>query len=86
MASPFRIHYFYQVLKVRPTSTPEEIKASFFKLSRLYHPDNLNTGDKQKFIRIKQAFEQIKDAPLISDRRENIGYAYYTMTDAKLYK
>lgn len=56
----------YRLLGLKRKSTPEEIRSSFLKLSKLYHPDNTDTGNQQKFIRIKEAFDNIKHAPLSS--------------------
>lgn len=54
-----RLQPFYSILKVRTTSTPEEIRNSYIKLSKIYHPDNLQTGDEKRFIRIKEAYDKI---------------------------
>ena len=43
------------------TETEESLKAKFRQLSKKYHPDNLRTGDKEKFQEISKALETIKD-------------------------
>lgn len=54
---------FYEILGVAPKSTPEEIKKSYRKLARLYHPDvNPNNRDAElKFKEINEAYETLSD-------------------------
>lgn len=56
----------YDVLGVSPSSTGQEVKAQFYKLSLLYHPDRAGLGEEDaasrswrldKFIQIKDAYE-----------------------------
>jgi molecular chaperone DnaJ len=54
---------FYQTLGVPKTASQDEIKKSFRKLARQYHPDK-NPGDKnaeEKFKEISQAYETLSD-------------------------
>jgi curved DNA-binding protein len=54
---------YYETLGVARTATPEEIKKSFRKLARLYHPDvakNKATGEV-KFKEINEAYEVLSD-------------------------
>jgi len=39
----------------------DQVKEQFIKLTKLYHPDNRNTGSTTKFIAIRQAFEEIEN-------------------------
>ena len=39
-----------------------ELKLKFKKLTKKYHPDNIKTGDHDKFLDIHDAFEMLKDA------------------------
>lgn len=64
LTSKWKLAPFYHVLRARPTSSADEIRESYIKLTKMYHPDNLKNGDQLKFIRIKEAYEKIKDAPL----------------------
>ncbi|MBE7386082.1 MAG: DnaJ domain-containing protein [Leptolyngbya sp. SIO1E4] len=53
-----------RVLGLRPNATFEEVKVSYRRLARRYHPD-VNPGDRdaeEKFIRITQAYQCLVDA------------------------
>ncbi|GFN34713.1 molecular chaperone DnaJ [Tepidimicrobium xylanilyticum] len=54
---------YYEILNVSRDATQEEIKASFRKLAKKYHPD-LNPNDKEaerKFKEINEAYEVLGD-------------------------
>ncbi|MBI2067308.1 MAG: J domain-containing protein [Deltaproteobacteria bacterium] len=55
---------YYEILGVSRSSSPEEIKKSYRRLAKKYHPD-VNKGDKsaeEKFKEISQAYDVIGDA------------------------
>lgn len=49
----------YKILGVSPSSKKVDIKAEYRKLSKIYHPDNVSSGDARKFQEIKKAWEYI---------------------------
>ncbi|KAF8078284.1 DnaJ protein [Lyophyllum atratum] len=52
----------YEVLGVKPDSTPAEIKKTYFSLARKYHPDsNPDKGAQDKFVEIQEAYDTLKD-------------------------
>jgi len=54
---------FYELLGVARKATTKEIRASFRKLARKYHPD-LNPGDKsaeEKFKQLQEAYDVLSD-------------------------
>lgn len=51
----------YKVLGVSPKDGLKEIKVVYRKLSRKYHPDNLETGDSKKFQEITKAWKYIEE-------------------------
>jgi molecular chaperone DnaJ len=53
---------FYEVLGVARTATDDEIKKSFRRLAKQYHPDtNKDQGAEARFIEINEAYEVLSD-------------------------
>ncbi|KAK9277920.1 hypothetical protein L1049_027477 [Liquidambar formosana] len=53
---------YYSTLKVRRNATLQEIKSSYRKLARQYHPDmNKGPGAEEKFKEISAAYEVLSD-------------------------
>lgn len=50
---------YYEILQVRDDASIEVIKASYKRLSKMYHPDNIETGDAEKFKKVVEAFERV---------------------------
>ncbi len=54
---------YYKTLGVARTATAEEIKKSYRRLARKYHPDVSKEKDaEQKFKEVQEAYEVLKDA------------------------
>ena len=54
---------YYEILKVVPTASTEEIKASYYELSKKYHPD-LNPGNteaEKNFKDLSEAYETLSN-------------------------
>jgi DnaJ-class molecular chaperone len=51
----------YQVLQIASDAGPEVVEAAYRALARIYHPDNLQTGNHDRFVEIKQAHEVLTD-------------------------
>ncbi|MCC5634443.1 DnaJ domain-containing protein [Nostoc sp. CHAB 5844] len=50
----------WQVFELNPkTATKDDIKAVYYKLSKIYHPDNLETGDRKVFEQIEIMYKSI---------------------------
>lgn len=58
---PFR-DWYYPELGVEPTASQKQIVAKWRYLARIYHPDNRDTGDKEKFQRLNEAYQILGDA------------------------
>src|ERR1044071_2982487 len=54
---------YYATLGVGKTASADEIKKSYRKLARKYHPDVSKEKDaKEKFQEVSEAYETLKDA------------------------
>ncbi len=62
----------YKALDVEETASSEEIKKSYRKLSKIYHPDVKKTGDESRFKKIAEAYE-ILSSPEKKAKYENEG-------------
>lgn len=52
---------YYEFLQISPNADPETIHRVFQFLAARLHPDNPRTGDAEKFILLKQAYEVLSD-------------------------
>ena len=50
----------YEILEVKETASEREIKRSYRRLVKIYHPDK-STGDSKKFSEIQSAYENLID-------------------------
>jgi len=60
---PVKFKDYYEVLGLKRSATPEEIRKAFRQLARKYHPD-MNKGGKaaeEKFKEINEAYEVLSD-------------------------
>ncbi len=51
----------YKVLGVSTFCSEKEAKSRYRYLSRMYHPDNLKTGDGDKFRKINEAWKKLQE-------------------------
>lgn len=69
---------YYDVLGVSKTATDEEIKRSFRKLAKQYHPDvNKDPGAEEKFKEIGEAYAILSD-PQKRQQYDQFGHAAFT--------
>lgn len=50
----------YKILGVSRQATPDEVKKAYRALSKKYHPDNIKTGDADKFKELQTAYKLIE--------------------------
>jgi DnaJ-class molecular chaperone len=51
----------YQILGTSPQVDDRFLKSSFRKLSLLFHPDKVQSEDAEQFVKIREAYEILKD-------------------------
>ncbi|MBI1790773.1 MAG: DnaJ domain-containing protein [Acidobacteria bacterium] len=52
---------FYELLQIDRAAEPEGIQRVYRVLAARYHPDNKETGDIERFLRIKDAYHVLSD-------------------------
>jgi len=52
---------YYDELQVSPLASQEVIKVAYRKLTTIYHPDNLETGNEEKSKRLNEAYGVLSD-------------------------
>ncbi|MDH6098081.1 J domain-containing protein [Anabaenopsis sp. FSS-46] len=63
MVDSKQVYNHYETLKVNANATQAEIKQSYRRLVKLFHPDsNQETADKEQIIRINAAYEVLRDS------------------------
>ena len=52
---------YYELLRVSPGAELESIQRVHRSLAARYHPDNAETGDLERFLRVNEAFQVLSD-------------------------
>ena len=52
---------YYEFLQISPNAEPSTIHRVYRFLAGRLHPDNPGTGDAEKFLLLKQAFDVLSD-------------------------
>ena len=62
-AAPAREQFidFYELMQISPNAEIDTIQRVYRSLVARYHPDNSHTGDVDKFLLLKQAYETLSD-------------------------
>jgi curved DNA-binding protein CbpA len=55
---------YYELLQISPNAEIETIQRVYKLLAARHHPDNTETGDLNKFLALKQAFETLTEPAL----------------------
>ena len=64
LSKPERIVDHYEFLQINPKAQSETIQRVYRFLAARYHPDNPETGDPEKFLRLNDAYEVLSDPEL----------------------
>jgi curved DNA-binding protein len=65
---------YYELLRVSPGAEIESIQRVHRALAARYHPDNKETGDLEKFLRVNEAFKILSDP----EKRKEFDDSYQT--------
>ncbi|HCC56413.1 MAG TPA: hypothetical protein DEQ47_03990 [Solibacterales bacterium] len=60
-APPADSRDYYAFLQISPNAEPETIHRVYRYLASRFHPDNSETGDPERFLLLKRAFETLTD-------------------------
>jgi curved DNA-binding protein CbpA len=52
---------FYEVLQISPEAEPETVQRVYHVLAARFHPDNLETGDVERFLEITKAYQVLNN-------------------------
>jgi curved DNA-binding protein CbpA len=52
---------YYELMQISPNAEMETIQRVYRMLAGRYHPDNANTGDMERFLRLKEAYGVLSD-------------------------
>jgi curved DNA-binding protein CbpA len=52
---------YYELMQISPNAEPATIERVYRMLAARYHPDNTQTGDGNKFVRLSEAYEVLFD-------------------------
>jgi len=71
---------YYELLRVSPGAEVESIQRVHRALSARYHPDNTETGDIERFLRVNEAYQVLSDP----DKRKEFDAHYKTRKENPL--
>lgn len=52
---------YYELMQISPNAEPATVERVYRMLAARYHPDNAQTGDENKFVRLTEAYEILSD-------------------------
>ena len=58
---------YFDILKINQNASRAEIKSAYYKLAKLYHPDNAQTGNAEKFREINIAYKCLMERKFITN-------------------
>jgi curved DNA-binding protein CbpA len=52
---------YYETLQLSPNAQPETVQRVYRLLAQMYHPDNLDTGNKERFEEVLSAYKVLSN-------------------------
>jgi curved DNA-binding protein CbpA len=71
----------FHILGVPPSSSYQVVQKAFHKLALEYHPDTSSKDTSEHFVRIRKAFENIRDGTPYSDKAQSDSDLPFTEQD-----
>ena len=71
---------YYEMLRVSPTAEMESIQRVHRALAARYHPDNKETGNLERFLKVNEAFKVLSDP----EKRKEFDASYKTKKENPL--
>jgi curved DNA-binding protein len=53
---------YYEILQLSSTADQDMIERAYRILAKRYHPDNIDTGDRDKFAKLMEAYHALSDS------------------------
>ena len=64
---------YYKIMGVRPDIGTEELNRRFHRLAKRFHPDNPQTGNRERFDLLVEAHNLLKDYPADRNGNDTVG-------------
>jgi len=58
---------YYEVLQISPNADPETIHRVYRIMASRFHPDNPTTGNLERFLQLREAYQTLSDSALRND-------------------
>lgn len=68
---------YYAVLKVNPDCDARILELAYHYFAKMYHPDNLETADPEKFNEVVEAYRVLRDPERRAEYDRTFGRAHY---------
>ena len=69
---------YYDLLQIHPRAELETVQRVYKLFAARYHPDNLQTGDAERFRQIREAFEILSNAESRASYDQNLEFSQPT--------
>jgi curved DNA-binding protein CbpA len=73
---------YYEILQISPNANADTVERMFRYFARRYHPDNLETADRDRFDAVLEAHDVLRDAALRA--KYDVRYKYQLESRVKL--
>ena len=68
----------FEILQVHPGCSPRELEQAYHHFAKLYHPDNIETADPDKFSEVVSAYKALRDTQRRKEFEEHYNVEHHT--------